>query len=143
MVESTVQPVTEFQFARTMAILFYCHPHPALAIGIVKAVAVQDETHIRFILDRRWPPEVLDVDALLAQSFGICGRDGKHGNPVFHRKTFQAAHYEIDPLVLSEAQSHQGWASEHPLFAWHARRTLSFYLQCVSDVLHGHGYLGV
>lgn len=40
-------------------------------------------------------------------------------------------------------ESHPQWAQTYPLHAWHPKRTLVFYLECVYELLNDSEYVGV
>ncbi|MCY4107698.1 MAG: hypothetical protein OXG11_01560 [Chloroflexi bacterium] len=67
---------------------------------------------------------------------------GERANEVF-RCDWEQGRALYAPWDRIGLESHSEWASQHPAYAWHPGRDLTFFLRCVHDILNDYDYLGI
>lgn len=67
---------------------------------------------------------------------------GERVGPVF-RADWRGGRALYAPWDRTGLSEHPGWSREHPLWAWHAGRDISFFLENVHELLNDDDYDGI
>jgi hypothetical protein len=119
-------------------------PYALIAVSAALREGAPEEFVLRFELSG-YPaaaptgcPWDLDQDAVLPA--GQRPKGGRVGH--IFRADWEAGRALYAPWDRA-ALAHGGWADKYPMYAWNARRDLTFYLTNVHDALNNDDYLGI
>jgi hypothetical protein len=126
-------------------LIFLEWPHALIAVAAAPRDGAPDEFVLRFDLSG-YPqpgPTAGLWDMSTNASLAVARRPkGEWASQVF-RADWEGSRALYAPWDRVALDSHQNWIREHPLYAWHARRDLTFYLTNVWEVLNDDAYLGI
>lgn len=120
-------------------------PHAVIGIAAAPRQGAPDEYVLRFELTGYPQPGptagLWDISTSSPLSSGLRPK-GEWASQVF-RADWEGGRALYAPWDRVALGSHPNWASEHPRYAWNARRDLTFYLSNVWEVLNDDAYLGI